>query len=125
MKVCILIQVLLACLAILSRIHFSKYKAEKLKGLMHIREEVQKIRVITKKEAELLIRKRMQQMISISIMILFVSTCIAEVVLWNDTRQSGKTDMRVLERDDYDGEVKTEDIRLSVDDKEYTYTMEI
>ena len=125
MKVCILIQVLLACLAILSRIHFSKYKAEKLKGLMHIREEVQKLRVITKKEAELLIRKRMQQMISISIMILFVSTCIAEVVLWNDTRQSGKTDMHVLERDDYDGEVKTEDIRLSVDDKEYTYMMEI
>lgn len=125
MKVCILIQVLLACLAILSRIHFSKYKAERLKGLTHIRDEVQKMRVLTQREAEMLVRKRVQQMIFISIVVLFISICIAEAVLWNDTAQSGKLDMQVVERDDYDGEVKTEDIRLSVDDKEYTYTMKI
>ena len=45
MELCIGIQAALACLAILSRIHFSKYKDGDIKGLKHIREEVQALRV--------------------------------------------------------------------------------
>ena len=44
MELCIGIQAALACLAILSRIHFSKYKDGDIKGLKHIREEVQALR---------------------------------------------------------------------------------
>ena len=51
MELCIGIQAALACLAILSRIHFSKYKDGDIKGLKHIREEVQALRVLTRREA--------------------------------------------------------------------------
>ena len=49
MELCIGIQAALACLAILSRIHFSKYKDGDIKGLKHIREEVQALRVLTRR----------------------------------------------------------------------------
>ena len=50
MELCIGIQAALACLAILSRIHFSKYKDGDIKGLKHIREEVQALRVLTRRD---------------------------------------------------------------------------
>ena len=58
MELCIGIQAALACLAILSRIHFSKYKDGDIKGLKHIREEVQALRVLTRREAQTLVRTR-------------------------------------------------------------------
>ena len=56
MELCIGIQAALACLAILSRIHFSKYKDGDIKGLKHIREEVQALRVLTRREAQTLVQ---------------------------------------------------------------------
>ena len=78
MELCIGIQAALACLAILSRIHFSKYKDGDIKGLKHIREEVQALRVLTRREAQTLVRTRVKQLVWTTIAILFASTCIAE-----------------------------------------------
>ena len=125
MELCIGIQAALACLAILSRIHFSKYKDGDIKGLKHIREEVQALRVLTRREAQTLVRTRVKQLVWTTIAILFASTCIAEGLLFKSMQQSKRLDTQVVKRTNYDGKVKTEDIRLSVDDKEYTYTMEI
>ncbi|MFR0782503.1 MAG: hypothetical protein ACLSHP_05995 [Coprococcus sp.] len=125
MELCIGIQAALACLAILSRIHFSKYKDGDIKGLKHIREEVQALRVLTRREAQTLVRTRVKQLVWTTIAILFASTCIAEGLLFKNMQQSERLDTQVVKRTNYDGKVKTEDIRLSVDDKEYTYTMEI
>jgi tight adherence protein C len=125
MELCIGIQAALACLAILSRIHFSKYKDGDIKGLKHIREEVQALRVLTRREAQTLVRTRVKQLVWTTIAILFASTCIAEGLLFKSMQQSERLDTQVVKRTNYDGKVKTEDIRLSVDDKEYTYTMEI
>lgn len=123
MGICILIQVGLLGLAILSRIHFSKYKDGDIKGLQRVREMLQTTRVITKQEAETLVRMRVKQMILAALVILFSSTCIAEGVIWSN--HCLQSDTGIVMRETYDGEVKTEDIRLSVDDKDYTYTMEI
>ena len=125
MELCIGIQAALACLAILSRIHFSKYKDGDIKGLKHIREEVQALRVLTRREAQTLVRTCVKQLVWTTIAILFASTCIAEGLLFKSMQQSERVDTQVVKRTNYDGKVKTEDIRLSVDDKEYTYTMEI
>ena len=124
MELCIGIQAALACLAILSRIHFSKYKDGDIKGLKHIREEVQALRVLTRREAQTLVRTRVKQLVWTTIAILFASTCIAEGLLFKSMQQSERLDTQVVKRTNYDGKVKTEDIRLSVDDKEYTYTMD-
>lgn len=123
MKFCILIQAGLVGLAILSRIHFSKYKDGTGKGLIRFREEIQAIRMVSRREAEMIVRKKVQLMIGMILMVLFVCTGITEVLLWKE--QQTQADKRTVDRADYAGEVKKEDIRLSVDDKEYIYTMEI
>ena len=78
MGVCILIQVGLLGLAILSRIHFSKYKDGDIKLFRHMRETIQAVRVIPRQEAETIVRKSVKQMVWAAIAILFVSTFIAE-----------------------------------------------
>lgn len=123
MKFCILIQAGLVGLAILSRIHFSKYKDGTGKGLIRFREEIQAIRMVSRREAEMIVRKKVQLMIGMILMVLFVCTGITEVLLWKE--QQTQADKRTVDRADYAGEVKKKDIRLSVDDKEYIYTMEI
>lgn len=123
MGVCILIQVGLLGLAILSRIHFSKYKDGDIKQFRHMRETIQAVRVIPRQEAEAIVRKCVKQMVWAAIIILFVSTCIAEGMIWNERRSVFEAG--IVKREAYDGEVKTEDIRLSVDDKDYTYTIEV
>ena len=123
MGVCILIQVGLLGLAILSRIHFSKYKDGDIKQFRHMRETIQAVRVIPRQEAEVIVRKCVKQMVWAAIIILFVSTCIAEGMIWNERRSVFEAG--IVKRESYDGEVKTEDIRLSVDDKDYTYTIEV
>ena len=112
MELCIGIQAALACLAILSRIHFSKYKDGDIKGLKHIREEVQALRVLTRREAQTLVRTRVKQLVWTTIAILFASTCIAEGLLFKSMQQSERLDTQVVKRTNYDGKVKTEDIRL-------------
>lgn len=123
MGVCVLIQVGLLGLAILSRIHFSKYKDGDIKLFRHMRETIQAVRVIPRQEAEAIVRKCVKQMVWAAILILFVSTCIAEGMIWNERQSVSRAG--IVEREAYDGEVKTEDIRLSVDDKDYTYTIEV
>ena len=123
MGVCILIQVGLLGLAILSRIHFSKYKDGDIKQFRHMRETIQAVRVIPRQEADAIVRKCVKQMVWAAIIILFVSTCIAEGMIWNERRSVFEAG--IVKREAYDGEVKTEDIRLSVDDKDYTYTIEV
>ena len=88
MELCIGIQAALACLAILSRIHFSKYKDGDIKGLKHIREEVQALRVLTRREAQTLVRTRVKQLVWTTIAILFASTCIAEGLLFKSMHES-------------------------------------
>ena len=123
MGVCILIQVGLLGLAILSRIHFSKYKDGDIKLFRHMRETIQAVRVIPRQEAEAIVRKCVKQMVWAAILILFVSTFIAEGMIWNE--QQSVSEAGIVKREAYDGEVKTENIRLSVDDKDYTYTIEV
>ena len=90
MVFCVVVQVVAIGLAILSRIHFSKYKVW--------------IRYV--------------------VVILLVSSVCAQVLYVRE--QSGGADRQaVLPRADYDGEARTEDIQLSIDDKEYSYAMEI
>lgn len=90
MVFCVVVQVAAIGLAILSRIHFSKYKVW--------------IRYV--------------------VVILLVSSVCAQVLYVRE--QSGGADRQaVLPRADYDGEARTEDIQLSIDDKEYSYAMEI
>lgn len=87
---CIVVQVVAIGLAILSRIHFSKYKVW--------------IRYV--------------------VLILLVSSIGAQVLYVRE--RSGSADRQaVLSRADYDGEARTENIELSIDDKEYSYAMEI
>lgn len=139
MYVCILIQIALVVLAILSRIHFSKYKDKpkkaclsqfiyewvaRTKWVTHLQTEVQAIYVVSKQEAKEQVRNNVTHLIRLGIAVLFISTTCAQLFFFHE-QQDRTTNSLVFVRSDYDGEVKTEDIRLSVDDKEYSFAMDI
>lgn len=142
MLICILIQVALVVLAILSRIHFSKYKDNQkqnihtcitmylyeqlkwTKWMQYYRREIQTIRVLDRQQAEKEVRQNMVRVFGIIVWILLCGSIWTEWMFYYESQDQSDTDV-VVERSDYDGEVKTEDIRLTVDDKEYTYFMEI
>lgn len=142
--ICIQIQVAGILLAILSRIHFSKYKdtgkeqvslSEKLTGYLYEklrtsavvkawRTELRKLYVVSPEMEERLVRKHVTQTLACSMLILFLSAGLTELLVWKN--QSGhRDDKAVITRTDYAGEVKTEAIWLTMDDETCVYSLEI
>lgn len=111
--ICILIQVSGILLAILSRIHFSKYKDT---------ENIKQASVLEREE--ILGQNRVKKMLACSIAILFASASLTEMLVWKG-RRSEKNSNPVITRTEYAGDVQTEDIWLTYDDKKYAYTLEV
>lgn len=111
--ICVLIQVSGVLLAILSRIHFSKYKAIEGKKPVSMLEQV-----------EHLGQKRVKKMFACSIAVLFISATLTEMLVWK-SRKEETSGAPVIIRTDYAGAAQTEDIWLTFDDKKYAFTLEI
>ncbi len=142
MVVCILIQVALVIMAILSRIHFSKYKDKKIrsfpacmeagiysvlqntKWVNRYRQEIRELRVLDSRDAEKETKKILMHVIGIGIVVLFASTILTELLIYKDRKEPLEKQV-VVEREDYTGGTKSEDIRLTLDDKEQVYSMTI
>lgn len=142
MVVCILIQVALVIMAILSRIHFSKYKNKKIrsfpacmeegiysvlqntKWVNRYRQEIRELRVLDSRDAEKETKKILMHVIEIGIVVLFASTILTELLIYKDRKEPLEKQV-VVEREDYTGGTKSEDIRLTLDDKEQVYSMTI
>lgn len=111
--VCVLLQVSGVVLAILARMHCSKYKDM---------DAVKQASVLEREE--ILGRKRTRKMLACSIALLILSATFAELLVWKDKNDKNR-DSTSISRTDYSGQVQTKDILLTFDDKEYAYSMEI
>lgn len=126
MVFCILIQVAIVLLAILSRIHYSKYK-EKIRNSIWVQRYAQalgNLYVLDKKEAYAQAEKKVCKLISTCMLVLFISSAAAELFLCRQAEQAADRELSIV-RSDYTGQATSETIRLTMDDKEYNYTMEI
>ncbi len=110
--ICVLIQVTGILLAILSRIHFSKYKGRKDENKASLSEE------------KMLTYKYRMQMLIFGIAILFGSASLTELFVWKNQKLN-KKDESVITRTGYTGDVRTEAIWLTLDDEMYAYSLEI
>lgn len=142
MVVCVLIQIALFVMAILSRIHFSKYKDKTMRRFPRCmesyiygflkdmewvnkyRREICELRVLDRKAAERETTKKITHVIGIGIAVLMASTIFAELLIYKE-RKEVANDQVIVTRADYDGGTKSEEIRLTLDDKEQVYSMTI
>lgn len=144
----LLVILLYIMLALLSRMHYSKYKGSmkivgRIKGLLyamantvylHIKDRIcrdgissslRRVQVVPPKKLDDMTDEFIIRLISVCLGICFVFNLISGIVGIHDLQNRDSDGINTIEREDYQGDVKYQNICMEVDGDTYVYPMEV